>query len=171
MDGGKRPDPALLEGKQPSGSGLLMIGEKGKFFSQNDYGQDRDLLGTIDPETEAKYLAQAKEELKAADKYAGPYGGHFGEFVSAIKENKPDRCWSNFPNYAGPLTETILLGNLAVWAAPKAGERGETIKWDAKKLEVTNLAELKTPGVAELVRPEYQNGYEKIDWSFIDETL
>ena len=22
---------------------------------------------------------------------------------------------SNFPDYAGPLTETILLGNLAVW--------------------------------------------------------
>ena len=43
--------------------------------------------------------------------------------------------------------------------------------WDAKKLEVTNLAELKTPGVADLIRPEYFNGYEKIDWSFIDETL
>ena len=32
---------------------------------------------------------------------------------------------SNFPDYAGPLTETILLGNLAVWAAPDAGLAGQ----------------------------------------------
>ncbi|MDO4858487.1 MAG: Gfo/Idh/MocA family oxidoreductase [Thermoguttaceae bacterium] len=161
MDGGQRPDPALLEGKQPSGSGLLMIGEKGKFFSENDYGQDRDLLGTISKEEEEKYLAQAKEELKAADKYAGPYGGHFGEFVSAIKEGNPDRCWSNFPNYAGPLTETILLGNLAVWGASKPETIGPKIEWDAKNMKITNNPEDKAR-LEELVTPNYQNGYQRI---------
>ena len=30
-----------------------------------------------------------------------------------------EAAMSNFPNYAGPLTETILLGNLAVWAGGK----------------------------------------------------
>ena len=33
---------------------------------------------------------------------------------------------SNFPDYAGGLTETILLGNLAVWAAAS----GQGRKWN-----------------------------------------
>ena len=44
---------------------------------------------------------------------------------------------SNFPDYAGPLTETILLGNLAVWLAA-AGE-GQRIEWDPKNLVVKNI--------------------------------
>jgi hypothetical protein len=60
---------------------------------------------------------------------------------------------SNFPDYAGPLTETILLGNLAVWAADK-GE-GKKIEWDAKNLVATNA-----PEVASIVKPEYHNGYQ-----------
>ena len=44
---------------------------------------------------------------------------------------------SNFPDYAGPLTETILLGNLAVWAADTADVVGKKIEWDAKKLVAT----------------------------------
>ena len=39
---------------------------------------------------------------------------------------------SNFPNYAGGLTETMLLGNLAVWAA--ATGKGQRVEWDAKNL-------------------------------------
>jgi len=39
--------------------------------------------------------------------------------LRAIKGELP-QARSNFPDYAGPLTETILLGNLAVWAAPDA---------------------------------------------------
>ena len=35
---------------------------------------------------------------------------------------------SNFPDYAGPLIETILLGNLAVW------KRGR-VEWDPKNLK------------------------------------
>ena len=41
---------------------------------------------------------------------------------------------SNFPDYAGGLTETILLGNLAVWVA--ASGKGEKVEWDAKNLQV-----------------------------------
>jgi hypothetical protein len=74
-------------------------------------------------------------------------------------------CKSNFIDRAGPLTETILLGNLAVWAAAKGGaggemgEWGEKVEWDAKNLKVTNLASLKTPGVADLIKPKYREGY------------
>jgi hypothetical protein len=66
------------------------------------------------------------------------------------------------------LTETILLGNLAVWAASKAGEDGdlgewgEKVEWDAVNLKVTNLSSLKTPGVADLIKPVYR-GDHKLD--------
>ena len=48
---------------------------------------------------------------------------------------------SNFPDYAGPLVETMLLGNLAVWAANEAGQVGKKIEWDAKELKATNAPE------------------------------
>ena len=39
--------------------------------------------------------------------------GHEKEWFDAMRDSKKP-AMSNFPNYAGPLTETILLGNLAV---------------------------------------------------------
>ena len=44
--------------------------------------------------------------------------------VRAIKGGEP--AMSNFPDYAGPLTETVLLGNLAVWAGDPAAARRST---------------------------------------------
>jgi len=55
---------------------------------------------------------------------------------------------SNFPDYAGPLTETILLGNLAIWAD------GKKIEWDAKNMKATNA-----PEVDPIIRPKYRRGY------------
>jgi predicted dehydrogenase len=90
--------------------------------------------------------------------------GHFEEWVNAIKGGPP--AMSNFPNYASGLTETVLLGNLAVWAA--AGEQdpakrekqksegvvGKKIEWDAKNLKATNA-----PDVSHIIKPEFYNGY------------
>ena len=55
---------------------------------------------------------------------------------------------SNFPDYAGPLTETILLGNLAVW------KRGR-VEWDPKNLKPLNdpsLEQDRAPRVPRRVR-------------------
>ena len=81
------------------------------------------------------------------------------ELITAIKENKPELCFSNFPNQAGPLTEAMLLGNLAVWTASKPNEWGEKVMWDSANMKITNLADLKTPGVADLIKPVYREGY------------
>ena len=81
------------------------------------------------------------------------------ELCVAITEGKPERCFSNFPNQAGPLTEAMLLGNLAVWTAYEPEKRGETIRLDAANMKVTNLADIKTPGTADLVKPVYRDGY------------
>ncbi len=171
FDAKVRPDSAVFEKygiSNPVESGAIIIGSKGCAYSPDDYAQRYELRAEG---------GAAIEELPNIPWRKAPEDEHSGDFdarnklewITAIKENKPELCWSNFPNHAGPLTETILLGNLAVWAAPKEGERGETIKWDAKNLKITNLDELKTPGVADLVYPKYQNGYEEIDWSFVNE--
>ena len=49
--------------------------------------------------------------------------GHFKEWVEAIKANDPSKALSNF-DYAGRLTETVLLGVVAL-------KVGGKIEWDA----------------------------------------
>jgi len=132
-DGGKRVAKELL-GKDPGGSGCLIIGEKGKLYSEHDYGAVYELLDGAE-KVEADFT---------------PSPGHFTEWVNAIKGGEP--AMSNFPDHAGPLTETILLGNLAVWAAAE-GE-GPKVEWDAQKLEVKNVEGLET-----IVKPVYRPGY------------
>ena len=87
------------------------------------------------------------------------------ELFRAKRAGNPMITHSNFINRAGPLTETILLGNLAVWAAAQGGpdgtmgDWGEKVEWDAVNLKVTNLDQLKTPRVADLIKPTYPEGY------------
>src|SRR5262249_6745406 len=129
-DGGKRPPAGLCpEGKKRWSSGLLIVGEKGKLYSAGDNGGGYRLLGGV--------------EEKEVDFERSP--GHFAEWVRAIKGGKPAR--SNFPDYAGPLTETVLLGNLAVYA-------GKKVEWDARQMKAKNAAE-----VEGLIKPAYRNGY------------
>lgn len=134
-DGGKRPAKELLNGKNPVGSGCVVIGEKGKIYSPNDYGAEFEILGDVD--------------LPKVEFTESP--GHFDEWIRAIKGGPA--AMSNFPDYAGGLTETILLGNLAVWAAPEPG-KGKKIEWDAKALKATNA-----PEVQHIVKPTYRKGY------------
>ena len=131
-DGGKLPDEELLQGAPMHISGALIVGEKGSLYAPGDYAEKgMTLLGGV--------------EKPEVDWVRSP--GHFEEFVRAIKGGDP--AVSNFPDYAGPLTETILLGNLAVWAD------GKKIEWDAQNLEATNA-----PEVMHIVKKEYHNGFE-----------
>ena len=54
---------------------------------------------------------------------------------------------SNF-DYAGPLAEAVLLGNVAVRA-------GKKIEWDAAKMKVTNV-----PEANRYIRRDYRKGWE-----------
>jgi len=133
-DGGKRPPRDLFDGRDPGGSGSLMVGDKGKLFSPGDYGDGWQLLGGA---------SEPKVTFPNSP-------GHFEEWVRAIKGGKTPM--SNFPDYAGPLTETMLLGNLAVWVA--ASGKGEKVEWDAKELKATNIA-----GLEPIIRMPYRQGY------------
>ncbi len=134
-DGGRRCPPELLGGEEPSASGALIIGEKGKMYSPGDYGGSYRLMDGAE-----------KVEVEFA-----PSPGHFTEWVNAVRGGEP--AMSNFPDYAAPLTETVLLGNLAVWAAPEPGT-GPKVEWNARNLKATGAENLEA-----LVKPEYREGY------------
>ncbi len=165
LDSKITPDPAVLDRykiESPSSSGALIVGEKGALYSPNDYGQAYELIAEGGAPMEE--LPNVEYRKAPEDEYSGNFDSRNSlEWFTAIHAGDPNICFSNFPYYGGPLTETILLGNLAVWAASEAGKRGESIEWDAQNLQVKNLDSLKTPGVAKLVRPVYADGYEQID--------
>lgn len=150
-DGKKKPPTEVMDGAPTNpGSGAMLIGSKGKFFSPGDYGGDEKNTGTIidGKFTNYKDLGRVKYTRSR---------GHFAEFVNAIKDSKPEDAVSNFPNYAGPLTETILLGNLAVFA------NGPKVEWDAKNLKITNLSSFDSgmgAKLEEIVKHTYHNGYQ-----------
>ena len=129
-DGGKKAPEELLKGLKPGGSASLVIGSKDSLYTPGDYGGGGRLLSGDDyPDLEFEKSP-----------------GHFEELIRAIKEGKP--ATSNFPDYSGPLTETILLGNLAVWAG------GKKIEWDSKRMRAKNA-----PEVAHIIKPKYRKGY------------
>ena len=149
-------------------SGILIVGDKGIMYSVDSSCGNREFFNESGAKIneDAGQWAEVKAKTVLAEK---PEGGndvwHMNELFRAVQVNDPKIAQSNFVDRGGPLTETILLGNLAVWAAPagagdnQLGDWGEKIDWDAKNLVVTNLASLKTPGVAELVKPVYADGY------------
>ena len=135
-DGKKLPPQELLQGKKMVGSGALIVGEKGTLYALGDYAEaGLHWLGVDPPKVEYKKSI-----------------GHVEEWVAAIKGG--EQAKSNFAEYAGPLTETILLGNLAVWAAKEPG-KGKQIEWDAQKLVATNA-----PEVMHVVKKEYRQGWD-----------
>jgi predicted dehydrogenase len=137
-DGGKLPDQSLFpEGEKVASSGVLLIGTKGKLYAPGDYCENGGRIFGVD---------KPKVEWVKSP-------GHFEEWVRAIKGG--EEAMSNFQNYAGGLTETVLLGNLAVWCAPEAGQAGKKVQWDAKGMKATNA-----PEAAHLVKAEYHNGYK-----------
>jgi predicted dehydrogenase len=58
--------------------------------------------------------------------------GHYVEWINEIKGSK-ERAMSNF-DYAGPLNEAVLLGNVAI-------RTGQKLIWDAENMKISNLSE------------------------------
>lgn len=136
-DGGKRPPKSLFGDKDLPASGALIVGEKETLHAHGDYCEKFSLLsGNTAPDVEF---------VKSP--------GHFEEFVQAIQGGPP--AMSNFANYSGGLTETILLGNLAVWAGKGPESDGKKIEWDANNLRATNA-----PEVDVIIKRPYRSGWK-----------
>jgi predicted dehydrogenase len=131
-DGGKRPDHVLAQlpdGAAMPDNGCLLIGEKGVLLCP--HGGFPMLL----PE---KQFADVKiERLEASD--------HYQQWTQACLGK--DQTTSHF-DYSGPLTETVLLGTIAV-RFPQ-----QTLDWDSEKLAVTNVSEANR-----FVHHEYREGW------------
>lgn len=125
FDGENRPPrPAELEeGRKLPDQGGLYYGDKGTLLLP--HGSRPELI----PYAKMREFKPPEPFLpreKEGDR------GHYLEWVRACKGGpKP---LSNF-DYAGPLTEAILLGNIAARA-------GRKIEWDSAALKVTNMPEM-----------------------------
>jgi hypothetical protein len=125
-------------------SGAVVVGSKGLLFSPDDYGAKYYLL----PEDNYKDFQKPEQTLPRIPFKGGGDQRQKWEFVSTVKGDYKPGTMSNF-GYAGRLTETILVGNLAMRSA-----EGERIEWDAKSLKSTNR-----PEVNEFVHREYRDGW------------
>jgi predicted dehydrogenase len=132
----------LRKDEKLADSGSIIVGEKGILFSPNDYGAAyRITPGEL---VEGKNL---KELTRLATNGRGDQGMK-DEWAAAIKQNKPEVAYSNF-EYAAMLTETILLGNIAIKLT------GEKLEWDGPNLKFTNSS-----AANQLVRRENRKGWE-----------
>ncbi len=129
-DGGLMPArPKELEPGRFMGDrlgGLLFIGDKGKILC-GSYGNTPRLI----PEAKMRAYQRPDRTLPRSI-------GHHAEWIAACKGGKP--AGSNF-DYAGPLTEMILLGNVAVRMSLQLQAKGLKLAYDGANMKVTNLPE------------------------------
>ena len=158
-DGGilpPRPDElAADETMGDNDGGMLLIGTKGKLMA-GMWGKEPTLLPTSDM-NEAEL---PKAELPFVE--GGP-DGHQRQWVLACKEGYGAYTSSPF-SMAGPLTETVIMGNLAVRSynhrEAKADNQGYTfpgrkeLLWDGKNMKITNFDSANA-----FVSREYRTGW------------
>ena len=138
-DGNLRPPrPDLLSHGEPMpNTGNLFTGTKASMIVSGDYGDRPRVLfqdGTQADEAPPKLLERSP--------------GHMQEWVMACRGEKPfDYPGSSFL-YAAPMTEVILLGNVAL----RAGRR---LEWDGENLQFTN-----EPEANRWISKAYRDGWE-----------
>lgn len=120
-------------------SGSFLIGEKGVLFSPDDYGAE----GYVVTESGVEKVTNGKPEKLPSNNKGDD--GMKAEWVQAIRGGPA--ALSNF-DYAAMLTETILLGNVAMRA-------GKKLEWDGPNLRVTNC-----PEAAQYIKRQYRQGWE-----------
>jgi predicted dehydrogenase len=120
-------------------SGSFLIGDKATLFSPDDYGAESYIIAKDGVEK----LTGKPEKLPSNNR---DDDGQKAEWIAAITDSSSPRPYSNF-DFAAMLTETILLGNVAVRV-------GKTLQWDGPKLKFTNVAEAN-----KYLQTEYRKGW------------
>ncbi len=134
----------LKQGAKLSASGSILLGDKGILFSPNDYGEAFSLL----PEKDFANYKGPEKTLPRRD--SGGKGRKEldllmkEEWAEAIRGGPP--AFSNF-DFASVMTESILLGNVAIRV-------GKKLEYDGKQGKVTNV-----PEAAKLIQPEFRQGW------------
>jgi predicted dehydrogenase len=123
-DGGLLPPrPEELDEDRPLDpeDGILFVGEKGKMLVEGWGGERPRLI----PESRNREYQRPPQSLPRSV-------GHYEEWVRACKTGSPTR--SSF-DFAGPLTEAVLLGSIAI----RVGN--EKLLWDSANLKIPNFPE------------------------------
>ncbi len=140
-DGGLMPPrPAELEPGRKMGDddgGVLLIGSKATLMA-GCYGRSPRII----PETK---MAALKAPEKTLPRIPKGEDGHEQDWIRSCKDGKLSS--SNF-DYSGPLSEMVLMGNLAVRFP------GRLLLWDGDGMKVTNDAEANA-----YVRRQYRDGW------------
>jgi predicted dehydrogenase len=135
-DGGNMPErPAELEEGRRMGDndgGTLFVGAKGKIMT-GCYGQPVRII----PEEKMK-------AYKTPEVTTPKSPGQHEEWIEAAKGGAA--TGANF-DYAGGLTELVLLGNIAL-------RTGQPIEWDAENMKVKNV-----PDAEQYVKSAYREGW------------
>jgi predicted dehydrogenase len=138
-DGGITPPrPGVLEAGRrmgAGGSGVIYYGDKG-ILMHGDYGNGPRLI----PETAMEAFQKPEPTIPRSP-------GIHEEWIEAIKNG--GKSTTDF-SYSGPLTETMLLGNVAVLMK----EKNTTLQWDADNMQFTNVE-----AANELLHYEYREGW------------
>jgi predicted dehydrogenase len=157
-DGGLLPErPEELLPEEPLGNwdgGVIFEGTKGKIMC-DCYGANPRLLPT-------RLMAEKKlpaETIKRVPE------GHYLQWVNACIAGYGKGQTSSPFEYAGPFTESILMGNLAIrsFMMKNPNAKGGADKylgrkrllWDAKNMKITNFDEAN-----QFVKREYRDGWK-----------
>jgi hypothetical protein len=158
-DGGikpRRPDE-LLPNEQMGelDGGIIFEGSKGKLMA-GLFGRNPTLL----PSKRMNEVTLPASKYPLVDR---GIDGHQTQWVEACKKGYGTYTSSSFDK-SGPLTETVLMGNLAVksYNYPERNSKGEVsypgrkeLLWDGKNQRITNFE-----AANQFVKREYRGNYE-----------
>jgi hypothetical protein len=114
-------------------NGRLLIGDSGFILGNSVY-----------PEARAEEVEHLAKEIPRSQ-------GHYEEWLSACKGGAP--AGSNF-EWAGPLTEAVLLGNVALRSQLRENLTLMKLLWDGPNLKFSNSEEAN-----KFLRREYRTGW------------
>jgi predicted dehydrogenase len=153
MDGGIQPErPEELGPDEPmggdDGGGCIITGTKGKIMC-GTYGSNPTLLPT-----------SRTKEINVPRTLARVPEGHYVQWVNACIAGYGRQQVSSPFEYAGPLTETILMGNLALRSWNMKDSKGgfpgrKKLIWDAPNMKIMNFDEAN-----QFVKREYRQGWK-----------
>ncbi len=164
-DGGIRPShPEIIPpnndiGGKDSKNGVLIIGDKG-IISTN--------INDSSPLMPKLYLNDGTTDFgPEVEKLEEPEYGHQRKWVDACKAgfgSEEHKALTSSFDYAGPMTETVLMGNLAIrsYMLRKENDKGamdfyarKKLLWDGENMRITNLEEAN-----QFVGRTYREGFE-----------
>jgi len=142
-------DIEALQGEVPN-SACLLIGSEGTIFSPDDYGEQF----FVKLKGDQKFVHYKKHPALANIPQTIPRNAfkgdsdkrHHLEWIDAVKQGKPELCYSRFA-IGAQLTEIMLLGCVAL-------RTGKKIDWDGENMQAKNC-----PEAAKFIKRDNRDGW------------